>query len=265
MNYFQAIIMGIVEGVTEFLPVSSTFHLLQTASLLGIPQTEFTKLFEVIIQSGAVLSLLFLFQKEVWITNRLYLKLFVSTIPILIVGFLMHSTIKDVFFENAYYLTYVFIAVGVLFLIVEFFVGKHAYRLQKGILDVSYWYALGIGFAQAAALVPGVSRSGSVILIMMLLNFRRQDAATYSLALSIPTILAATGYDLYKSKDMLLSGSVTASFDVLVIGFITAFVVAYFAARWLVSFLQNHTLRTFGIYRIIAGIILLSVGWFMRP
>ena len=264
MNYFHAIILGIVEGITEFLPVSSTFHLLQTAKFLGLEQTEFTKLFEVVIQSGAVFSLIFLFQKEVWMTKRLYLKLFVATIPILGAGFLLHSTIKNVFFENAGLLTYVFIVVGLVFLAVEWFVGRHSYRLQKGLLDVSYLQAFLIGFAQAVALVPGVSRSGSVIIAMMLLNYKREDAAAFSLALSLPTIFAASLYDIYKSKDLLMSGAVTEQIDVLVVGFIVSFVVAYFAAKWFVSFLQKHTLKTFAIYRILAGIILLALGFVLK-
>jgi undecaprenyl-diphosphatase len=262
MNYLQAIMFGVVEGVTEFLPVSSTYHLLQVAQLLHIEQTEFVKLFEVVIQGGAVFAIFFLFQKELWMTKRLYLKLLVSTLPIIIFGYFLHSIIKNVFFENADYLTYVFIAVGVLFLFVEYFVGKNSYRLQKGLLDVTYFQAFVIGLFQVLALVPGVSRSGSVIVAMMLTNFKREDAGAYSLALAVPTILSATLYDLYRSRDLFMTNDVTNSFDVLVIGFITSFVVAYFVARWFISFLRKHTLYTFGIYRLIVGIILLAVSAF---
>lgn len=257
MNYYQAIILGIVEGITEFLPVSSTFHLLHTARFLGLEQTEFTKLFEVFIQCGAVFSLVFLFQKEIWMTKKLYLKLLISTIPVLGFGFLLHSVIKDYFFENAPMLTYVFMGVGVIFIIVEMFASRHAYRLQKGLLDVTYFQALLIGMAQAFALVPGVSRSGSVILAMIFLNYKREDAASYSIALSLPTIIAATVYDLYKSRELLISSNVTSQIDVLIVGFVVSFIVAYFFAKWLVAFLQKHTLLTFGVYRIVAGIILL--------
>jgi undecaprenyl-diphosphatase len=111
--------MSVVEGLTEFIPVSSTFHLIQTAQLLHIPQDEFVKLFEVAIQAGAVCSLFFLFKREVWFTKRLYLKLLVSTIPALIGGFMFHSVIKDVLFESVQSITLVFIAVGGIFLLVE--------------------------------------------------------------------------------------------------------------------------------------------------
>ncbi len=259
MNFFTTIVMGIVEGLTEFIPVSSTFHLIQTAQLLHVPQNEFVKLFEVAIQAGAVFSLLFLFKRELWFTKRLYLKLIISTVPALIGGFLFHSIIKDVFFVSPQLLTYVFIAVGALFLLVEWFVGRHTWRIHKGILDVGILDAILIGIAQACALVPGVSRSGSIILAMLLMNYRREDAATYSLALSVPTIFAATGYDLYKSRDVLIQNA-NNSLMLLVVGFMISFIVGYFAANWLVKYLQKHTLRLFGIYRIVVGILLLVMG-----
>jgi undecaprenyl-diphosphatase len=135
------------------------------------------------------------------------------------------------------------------------FSGEIWWRISRGILDVSLVDALLIGLAQALALVPGVSRSGSVIVAMLLMNYRREDAATYSLALSIPTIFAATGYDLYKNKELLLQ-NMNDSLTFLVVGFIISFVVGYFAANWLVKYLQKHTLRLFGIYRIVVGILL---------
>lgn len=259
MNFMTTIVMSIVEGLTEFLPVSSTFHLIQTAQLLQVPQDEFVKLFEVFIQAGAVSSLFFLFKREVWFTKRLYLKLIISAIPALIGGFLFHSIIKEFFFESTQLITIVFIAVGVIFLLVEWFVGRHTWRISRGILDIGFVDALLIGVAQAAALVPGVSRSGSIIVAMLFMNYRREDAATYSIALSVPTIFAAAGYDLYKSRDLLMQ-NVNSSLLFLMLGFIISFVVGYFAAGWLVKYLQKHTLRVFGIYRIVLGILLLVVG-----
>lgn len=259
MNYLNTLILGFVEGVTEFLPVSSTFHLLQVSRLLQIPQDDFVKLFEVAIQSGAVFSLVFLFKKEIWFTKRLYLKLLMSTVPALIAGYFLHGMIKNVFFESTTLITIVFIIVGILFLLVEWFVGRHSWRIMKGILDVSWFDALIVGLAQVFSLVPGVSRSGSVIIAMLLRNYRREDAATYSLALSLPTIVAATGYDVYKNRGLFTSGDMDSMFIFLFLGFVVSFVVAYFAARWLVGFLQKRTLRVFGIYRIVVGILLFIV------
>jgi undecaprenyl-diphosphatase len=259
MNFISIIVLGVVEGLTEFLPISSTFHLIQTARILQIPQEGFVKLFEVAIQSGAVFAIFFLFKKEIWFTKRLYLKILISTIPALIAGFLLHDIIKNVFFESNQLMIFAFIVVGVIFILVEWFVSKHTWRISRGLLDVSYIDALLIGLIQVLALVPGVSRSGSVIVGLLLLNYRRDDAATYSLALSVPVIFAATGYDLFKNRDLLLSGS-GENFMFLVVGFILSFIVGYFAARWLVAYLQKHTLRLFGIYRIALGILLLVFG-----
>ncbi|MFO0703191.1 MAG: undecaprenyl-diphosphate phosphatase [Patescibacteria group bacterium] len=265
MDYLHSVILGVVEGITEFLPVSSTFHLLWTAKLLSIPQSDFVKLFEVFIQAGAVFSLIFVFQKEVWFNKKLYLKLIISTMPILIVGFLMRDIIKGVFFENVSNLTYIFMGVGLIFILLEWYTSKHTYRLQRGLTDISYKDALIAGIFQMFAVIPGVSRSGSVLVGMILSNFKREDAASYSLALSLPTIFAATAYDLYKNKDLLMSSTATSQIDILIVGFIVSFIVAYFAAKWLVKFLQKHTLLTFGIYRLIAGIILLAIGFVLKP
>lgn len=259
MNFISSIVLSIIEGVTEFLPISSTFHLIQTARILQIPQEGFIKVFEVAIQSGAVCSIFFLFKMEVWFAKKLYLKILISTIPALVAGFFLHEIVKDVFFVSNNLMIGAFMVVGVIFILVEWFVGRHNWRVNRGLLDISYLDSLLIGLAQVFALIPGVSRSGSVIVALLLLNYRREDAATYSLALSIPTIFAATGYDLYSNRELLSTGS-GDYFVYLVVGFIVSFIVGYFAARWLVSYLQKHTLRLFGIYRIVVGILLLIAG-----
>lgn len=259
MNYISTILLSIVEGLTEFLPISSTFHLIQTAKLMNIPQDGFIKVFEVAIQSGAVFSLFFLFKKEIWFTKQLYQKILVSTIPALIAGFLLHSIVKNVFFESNYLMIFTFIGVGFVFILVEWYVSRYKVPITKGLADISFGEALLIGLAQVFALVPGVSRSGSVIVAMLLLKCRREDAATYSLALSIPTIFAATIYDLFKNRQLILSAN-SDNLIYLALGFVISFAVGYFAAKWLVAFLQQHTLRLFGIYRIVVGILLLLVG-----
>lgn len=259
MNFISTIVLSVVEGLTEFLPISSTFHLIQTARLLQIPQEGFVKVFEVAIQSGAVFSLFFLFKKEIWFTKRLYLKILISTVPALIAGFLLHDVIKNVFFESNQLMIFAFMVVGLIFLLVEWFVGRHSWRVSRGLFDITYVDALLIGLAQVCALIPGVSRSGSVIVALLLMNYRREDAATYSLALSVPTIFAATAYDLFKNRELLMTGT-GDYFTYLVVGFVLSFVVGYFAAKWLVAYLQKHTLRLFGIYRIALGILLLVAG-----
>ncbi len=266
MNYLHTIILAVVEGITEFLPVSSTFHLIQTSRLLALQQTEFIKLFEVVIQTGAASALFFLFAKEIWLDQRRYLKLMVSTIPAMILGLLLHNYIKDVLFVAEYSTTIVFIAVGVIFILVEWFVGRPRHQITRSLSSINYAQAFIIGLIQSIALVPGVSRSGSVITGMLLLGYARADAAVYSLALSVPTLFAASGYDLYKFVKVNGIMELSTHLDVLVLGFIGSFIAGYFASRWLLKYLQQRTLRVFGIYRIVAGIILLAVSyWFSAP
>ncbi|MEI6327117.1 MAG: undecaprenyl-diphosphate phosphatase [Candidatus Roizmanbacteria bacterium] len=266
MNYLQTIILAVVEGITEFLPVSSTFHLIQVSKLISLQQTEFIKLFEVVIQTGAASALFFLFAKEIWLDQRRYLKLFVSTIPAMILGFLLHNYIKDVLFVAEYSTTIVFIVVGVAFILVEFFVARPSRQISRSLSSIDYAQAFIIGLIQSLALVPGVSRSGSVITGMLLMGYARADAAVYSLALSVPTLFAASGYDLFKFVKVNGIMELSKNLDILVLGFIGSFIAGYFASRWLLKYLQSRTLRVFGIYRIVAGIILLAVSyWFAAP
>jgi undecaprenyl-diphosphatase len=254
MNFIQAAALGIVEGITEFLPISSTFHLIYTSRILQIPDSEFVKLFEVVIQSGAILAVLFIYIKELIGKKELIVKLLLSFLPTAIVGLTLYRMIKDVFFESDAIMMGVFVLVGIVFIIYESVAGKKE-QLTKSIKDLSYKEAITIGFIQSLAVVPGVSRAGSVILGMMVLRFRRDEAARYSFFLSVPTIFAASAYDAYKMRDLIASSQ--EFFPLLVVGFVTAFISALIVVRWLIGYLQRHTLTIFGFYRIILGIILL--------
>ena len=255
MNILQSIIFGIVEGITEFLPVSSTFHLIWTSKFLGLTQSDFTKLFEVFIQGGAVLAVIFLYFKEVMKDRQLIIKLILSFIPTALVGFLMYKIIKGVFFESTQTITIAFILVGIVFLVVEYLIQKEWLKLEKNIAKLSYGQAILIGVVQSLSVLPGVSRAGAVILGMMFFKFKRSEAAKYSFMLSVPTILAASLYDFYKMQEVVFES--TDKLGILLIGFAVAFVSAYVGVKWLTDFLQNHSLSFFGWYRIILGIILL--------
>ena len=255
MNIFQSVVLGIVEGITEFLPVSSTFHLIWTSRFLGLVQSDFTKLFEVFIQGGAVLAVIFLYFKEVLKDRQLIVKLILSFIPTAIVGFLMYKIIKGVFFESTQTITIAFIVVGVVFLIVEYLIQKKWLKLEKDITKLSYGQAIIIGLVQSLSVLPGVSRAGAVILGMMFFRFKRSEAAKYSFMLSVPTILAASLYDFYKMREAVFES--TDKLGVLFIGSVVAFGSAYLGVKWLIKFLQTHSLSFFGWYRIILGIILL--------
>jgi undecaprenyl-diphosphatase len=257
MNIIQAIILGIVEGITEFLPVSSTFHLIWTSTFLNLEQTDFVKLFEVFIQGGAIFAVIFLYFKEIITNRQLFIKLVLSFIPTAVVGFVLYKIIKDVFFERMDVITIVFFIVGAIFLIVEYFIQKGALKIDKNIDKLSYKQAIGVGLIQSLAVVPGVSRAGAVILGMMFLGYKRNESAKYSFMLSIPTILAASVYDLYKMRTVAFESA--DKFSLLLIGFIVAFASAYIVVRWLIKYLQNNSLVLFGWYRILACIILLVV------
>lgn len=254
MDYLQSVFLGIVEGVTEYLPVSSTFHLIWTSRFLGIPQTEFQKAFEVIIQSGAVLAVVVLYWKILINDKKLILKILSSFLPTAIVGLVLYKSIKNIFFENYLLQISVFLIMGIVFVVYEKY--RKNKNLAKTLTDISYKECFIIGFAQAAAVIPGVSRAGAVILTMTFLNIKREEAAKFSFLLALPTIAAASGLDLVKTSPILFTQ--TDKIGYLIIGFLTAFLSAMVVVKWFIKFLQHHTLSSFGWYRIILGIILLS-------
>jgi len=258
MTIVQSIILGIIEGITEFLPISSTFHLIWSSQFLGLVQTDFIKLFEVCIQAGAIIAVVFLYWKEILTQKQLLIKLVLSFIPTAGVGFLLYEVIKGVFFERILFTTSVFVMVGIAFLIVEYLIAKGKIKIQNSIEHISYKQALFIGLFQSFAVVPGVSRAGAVLIGMLFLGYRRDESAKYSFMLSIPTILAASLFDLYKMRDLFVGKMNELSF--LVVGAVIAFIAAIFSIKWLISYLQKNSLKVFGWYRILIGIILLFIA-----
>jgi undecaprenyl-diphosphatase len=261
MGIWDAILLGIIEGLTEFIPVSSTFHLIAAARIIGRGGGEFAKLFEVFIQSGAILAVLVIFWKRLSRDPALVKKTLAAFLPTVILGVIAYRTIKTVFFNSYNGMIAIFILVGLVFLIFERLVKKGVFHPGKTLASLTYRDAVLIGLAQALAFFPGVSRAGAVILVMMVLGFRRDDAASFSFFLAIPTILAAGAYDLFKTRDLLLQS--VAYIPVLAVGFAVAFAVALFALRWLIRYLQSHTLNLFGFYRLAAGVLLLLAILFL--
>ncbi len=259
MNILQSLILGVVEGLTEFLPISSTFHLIMASRLLQLPSSEFLKLFEVVIQSGAIIALLFIYTKTLLGSPKLILNVLASFVPTAIIGFGLHKIIKTVFFESDLLMFSVFIGVGILFIILEKYYGPRPQLLKKDISNITIKQAIVIGLAQACSVVPGVSRAGSVIIAMMCLGYKRDEAAKYTFLLSLPTIFGASALDLYQGRELLigLSGSTT----LIAIGFITAFIVAYGVVKWFTQYLSTHTLAIFGWYRLaVSALILIFMG-----
>ena len=248
-----AVILGIVEGLTEFLPISSTAHLIISSRLLNIPQTEFQKFFEVFIQAGAILSVVFLYFNYAFKNPLLIKKVAASFLPTALVGFLLHKIIKEVFFESFALIIGSLAVIGLLFIVVEYLIKNKKIELSKTIKNLSWTDALVIGLGQSLAVIPGISRAGIVILAMMVKGYRRDEAAVYSFLLAVPTIIAAAGYDLLKTDFAVLSEQDNILF--LSAGFVVSFITAYISVKWLIGYLKKHSLIPFGVYRILLVIL----------
>lgn len=258
MNLLDAIILAIVEGITEFLPISSTGHMIATSTLMGIAHHEFTKLFTVAIQFGAILSVVVLYWRRFLQSVDFYLKLFVGFIPAAIFGFLFSDAI-DQLLENAYVVAIMLIAGGVFFLYVDNLFD------EKKAIDMSlpdYKKSFVIGLFQCIAMIPGVSRSAATIIGGLSQRLTRKAAAEFSFFLAVPTMLAATAkklFDYYHNGITLTPTEV----KLLCIGNIVAFIVAMIAIKTFITFLTRHGFKLFGYYRIVAGIgilIMLLLG-----
>lgn len=258
MDIVHSIILGVVEGITEFLPVSSTFHLIFASKLLHVPSTEFLSLFEIFIQSGAILAACFLFAKDLFKDRELVKKTLVAFIPTAIIGFLLYKIIKKVFFQSDWLMVGVFVLMGVVFIVIELLIKNNKLTLKKEIKDITYIQALIIGVIQSFAVIPGVSRAGAVIVGMMGMGVKREEAARFSFILAIPTIFAASGYDLLKSRNVLMSNLDNVGY--LLVGFIVSFITAYIVIKWFIGYLKTHTLISFAIYRFIVTLLIYFLG-----
>ena len=257
----KALILGVVEGLTEFLPVSSTGHLILAGDLLDF-NDERGKLFEIVIQSGAIMAVVWEYRLRFAgvlrglgrdpLANRLVLNLAVAFMPLAVLGLLFKKTIETHLFKP--------LPVALAFIVGAFFIlwaerRKHTVRVES-VDDMSPVDALKMGLAQMAALIPGTSRSGATIIGGLFFGLSRKAAAEFSFFLAVPTLFAATVYSLYKKRELL-------SFDdvgMWVVGFIAAFVSAFLCVRWLLRFISHHDFTPFAWYRIAFGIVVL-VTW----
>jgi len=256
MTIFEAIVIAIVEGLTEFLPVSSTGHMIITSALLGISKDEFTKLFEVCIQLGAILAVVVLYWKKflVFDKNRLnfYFKLIIAVIPALIVGYLFGDKI-DALLESPLVVGITLLLGGIVLLFVDnWFLNPQIDTDEK--MDV--FKALRIGFWQCIAMIPGVSRSAATIIGGMQQKLTRNVAAEFSFFLAVPTMAAATGYKLLKGRELLTSNP--DNMKLLLIGNVVAFIVAILAIKFFIDSLKKYGFRMWGYYRIVVGIVILA-------
>lgn len=256
MNTLQAIILAIIEGLTEFLPVSSTGHMIVASSLFGIAHEDFTKLFTIVIQLGTIMSVIVLYFKRFFQSLDFYFKLFVAFIPAVILGLLFSDAI-DGLLENPITVAISLIIGGFLLLKVDDWFGN-----EEG-TNISYLTALKIGFFQCLAMIPGVSRSGASIVGGMSQKLSRKAAAEFSFFLAIPTMLGATvkkSYDYYKAGFELSSQQI----NLLIIGNVVGFIVALIAIKSFINYLSKHGFKMFGYYRIIAGTCILIIHFFIQ-
>lgn len=251
MDIFQSIILGLIEGATEFLPISSTGHMIVASQWMGIAQNDENKAFEVIIQLAAILAVVANYREKFsFVYLDLWKKVVLAFIPLGIVGFLFHKQIKAMFTVDI--VAIMFIVGGIIFLLVEYLHKDKEYPVQK-VEDLNYRQALWIGIAQVFALIPGTSRAGASIIGAMLVGLSRKASAEFSFLLALPVMMAASGFDLLKHYQD-FAGS---DWLVLLTGFVVAFIAAWLVMRLLIHFLERFTFVAFGVYRILFGILLL--------
>ncbi|WP_129714596.1 undecaprenyl-diphosphate phosphatase [Pedobacter sp. SYP-B3415] len=252
MNYLEAFILAVIEGLTEFLPVSSTGHMAIASALMGIGNDDFVKLFEVAIQLGAILAVVVIYWKKFFNFSdwKFYLKLLIAVIPALVFGFLLNDFIDNTL-GNPVFIATVLFAGGVLLLFIDRWFKKPEITDERAI---SNGMALKIGFFQVLAVVfPGLSRSAATIIGGMSQKLSKAAAAEFSFFLAVPTMCAATGYKLLKGYHLLNAENI----KLLLVGNVIAFIVAIIAIKSFISFLTKHGFRVFGWYRIILGIVIL--------
>ena len=257
MNTLQTIIIAIVEGLTEFLPVSSTGHMILTQGIMGVKSDDFVKMFTVCIQFGAILSVIFIYWKRFFQTWEFYWKLLVAFIPAAILGFLFSDAI-DSLLENPMVVAVMLVIGGVFMLFVDKIFNK-----PEEDQTITYKKSFIIGLCQCIAMIPGVSRSMATIVGGMSQKLNRKTAAEFSFFLAVPTMAAASGYKLLK---LLLDDAgrelISSNIGTLVLGNAVAFVVAILAIKFFISFLTKYGFKAFGYYRIVAGAVILILMLF---
>jgi len=250
MEIIHAVILGIIEGITEFLPISSTGHLIIASDLMGLPQSKANTAFEVIIQLSAILAVVANYKDKFQPKHfELWLKVFIAFVPIAAIGLLFSDQIKALF--SVQVVATMFIIGGLIFLVVEYF-QKETSPKTLDVEDISFSQAAWIGVAQVFALIPGTSRAGSTIIGALLVGLSRKASAEFSFLLALPVLAAASGYDLVKHYDEFAGERMMP----LMVGFLVSFIVAFLTMKLFIHFLERFTFVAFGIYRILFGIVL---------
>jgi undecaprenyl-diphosphatase len=243
MTVLHAIILSIIEGITEFLPISSTGHMILASTLLHLSETDFVKSFEIIIQLGAILAVLLLYWKKLLTNKDTFIRVVIAFVPTAIVGLVLYKYIKDVLLGNPWIVVWSLGIGGILLILLE----KFHKEKQKSMTLLD---AFLIGCAQSISIVPGVSRAAATIAGALLLGINRESAVEFSFLLAIPTMAAATGLDLLKNGRHFTG----PQYELLAIGFIGAFITALVSVRWFITFVKTHSFIPFGVYRILIAV-----------
>lgn len=249
MNIVHAIILSVVEGITEFLPVSSTGHLILATKLLGVPDTEFVKSFEIFIQLGAIMAVVSLYWKKLLTKPQLLRPLVIAFIPTGILGLIFYKLVKTYLLGNYLLVVVMLAGVGLVMIILEWYWKSHPPKSNKTTMTLSVPQLVTVGIFQSFAIVPGVSRAAATIIGGMFMGLSRTDAVEFSFLLAVPTMAAATGLDLIKSVHVLTHGNLI----VLGVGFIVSWIVAALVIRVFINFVKHATFTGFGVYRIVAA------------
>ena len=260
MSIIHTIIISIVEGLTEFLPISSTAHMDITRLLLGIPASSFIKSFEIIIQLGAIMAVAVLYFKKVFSSWKYIMNLAIAFIPTGIIGFILYKLIKTFLLGNIWVEALALLIGGIVIILFE--TSNNSLNEEEdskeSIENMSFKQLITLGMAQALAVIPGVSRSGAVIIAGRAMKINRMLITEFSFLLAVPTMLSATLYDIYKSGFSFSSGD----WGSIILGFIVSFVVALIVIKWFLSYIRKHSFKIFGWYRIALGLILILALFF---
>ena len=246
MHWWQAVILGVVEGLTEFLPVSSTGHLILASKLLGLPQTEFLKSFEIAIQLGAILAVIVIYWRKLLEIETLK-KVAVAFVPTAAIGFVCYPFVKKYFLSNSTIVLWSLLIGGIVLILFD---RLHRENTADAGKKPSYAKYFGVGVIQALSIIPGVSRSGATILGGLALGFRREAIVEFSFLLAVPVIIAATALDLVKNS----SAFADADWTSLWIGGAVSFVVALAAIKFFLAYVRTRGFTAFGVYRILAAV-----------
>lgn len=260
MSYFDAVILSVVEGLTEFLPVSSTGHMILVSNILGIASDPFTKVFEVVIQFAAICAVIFIYWKTIVSSKSLVLKVASAFIPTAVLGLLLHSFIKAYLFESVLTVVIALFIGGIAIIFFEKWAEKK--RAASGtseieqspsvpLADITYKKAFFVGLWQSLAMIPGVSRSAATIIGGEAMGITRKSIVEFSFLLAIPTMLAATVLDLHSSSLAFTEGE----WKLLAVGCIVSFAVAFLAVKSFLKYIQSHSFAVFGYYRIVLAIV----------